>query len=32
MGLALADGDSWPAWKAGSEFKATRDAMMAQAR
>jgi Zn-dependent M28 family amino/carboxypeptidase len=29
MGLELADGTAWPQWKAGSEFKARRDAMMA---
>nr|WP_245732145.1 M28 family metallopeptidase [Thalassotalea agarivorans] len=27
-GLILADGDSWPNWREGTEFKAARDAMM----
>ena len=28
VGRAIADGETWPAWKDGSEFKARRDAMM----
>jgi len=28
VGQAIADGDTWPEWKAGSEFKARRDAML----
>jgi Zn-dependent M28 family amino/carboxypeptidase len=31
MGLALAQGDTWPEWKPGCEFKSRRDAMMAGA-
>jgi len=31
MGLALSAADEWPEWKAGCEFKASRDAMMASA-
>ena len=27
-GLFLANGDTWPEWKPGNEFKARRDAMM----
>jgi Zn-dependent M28 family amino/carboxypeptidase len=29
IGLQVADGDTWPTWKPGCEFKATRDEMMA---
>ena len=29
MGYRLANEDSWPNWRAGNEFRATRDAMMA---
>lgn len=29
IGLRVAQGDTWPEWKAGSEFKARRDAMLA---
>jgi Zn-dependent M28 family amino/carboxypeptidase len=29
LGLEVAQGDTWPTWKPGCEFKATRDAMMA---
>jgi Zn-dependent M28 family amino/carboxypeptidase len=29
MGLRVAQSDTWPQWKPGSEFKARRDAMMA---
>ena len=32
LGRNLADGDEWPDWYAGSEFRARRDAMMAKAR
>jgi Zn-dependent M28 family amino/carboxypeptidase len=32
VGLAVAQGDRFPAWKPGSEFKAKRDASMAQVR
>ncbi|HEX2853814.1 MAG TPA: M28 family metallopeptidase [Opitutaceae bacterium] len=28
VGLRVADGDTWPEWKPGNEFKARRDAMM----
>ncbi len=28
VGLRIANGDQWPTWKAGNEFKARRDAMM----
>ncbi len=28
VGRAIADGETWPAWKDGSEFKARRDAMV----
>ncbi|HTL68116.1 MAG TPA: M28 family peptidase [Lacunisphaera sp.] len=28
VGLRVADGDTWPEWKPGSEFKARRDAML----
>lgn len=28
VGDGVADGEAWPAWKAGSEFKAKRDAML----
>ena len=28
VGLAVADGDAWPQWKDGSEFKARREAML----
>jgi hypothetical protein len=28
VGDTLANSDAWPGWKAGSEFKAKRDAMM----
>ena len=28
VGLRIANGDTWPEWKAGNEFKAKRDAMM----
>jgi len=28
VGWAIADGNTWPAWKEGSEFKARRDAML----
>jgi len=31
MGRVIADGDTWPQWKEGCEFKARRDAMMAVA-
>jgi Zn-dependent M28 family amino/carboxypeptidase len=31
MGLQLAQGDTWPQWKPGCEFKSRRDAMMAAA-
>jgi Zn-dependent M28 family amino/carboxypeptidase len=31
MGLQLAQGDAWPEWKPGSEFKSRRDEMMAAA-
>jgi Zn-dependent M28 family amino/carboxypeptidase len=31
MGLELAQGDTWPEWKPGCEFKSRRDAMMAAA-
>jgi Zn-dependent M28 family amino/carboxypeptidase len=31
MGLRLSQSDTWPQWKAGCEFKARRDAMMASA-
>ncbi len=31
MGLVVADGDTWPEWKPGCEFKARRDEMMAGA-
>jgi hypothetical protein len=31
MGLEIAQGGTWPEWKAGCEFKARRDAMMAGA-
>ena len=31
MGLRLANGDAWPQWKAGCEFKDRRDKMMAAA-
>ncbi|MBI3886406.1 MAG: M28 family peptidase [Opitutae bacterium] len=31
MGWEIANGDTWPHWKATSEFKAARDAMMAKA-
>jgi Zn-dependent M28 family amino/carboxypeptidase len=30
VGDVVADGETWPSWKAGSEFKAKRDAMMAK--
>jgi Zn-dependent M28 family amino/carboxypeptidase len=29
IGFQVAQSDSWPQWKPGSEFKARRDAMMA---
>ena len=29
LGRRVADGDAWPAWKPGNEFKARRDAMLA---
>ncbi len=29
LGMMVADGDSWPAWAASSEFKALRDAQLA---
>jgi Zn-dependent M28 family amino/carboxypeptidase len=32
LGRNLADGDEWPDWYAGSEFRGRRDAMMAKAR
>jgi len=32
VGRAIADGDAWPAWKEGSEFKARRDAMLRDRR
>jgi Zn-dependent M28 family amino/carboxypeptidase len=32
LGLEVAQGDPWPTWKPGCEFKAARDAMMAAAR
>ena len=32
MGLAVAQGDTWPEWKPGCEFKARRDEMMAGAQ
>ena len=28
LGLGIANGDTWPEWKPGNEFKARRDAMM----
>jgi Zn-dependent M28 family amino/carboxypeptidase len=28
VGLRIANGDTWPEWKSGNEFKATRDTMM----
>lgn len=28
VGLRIANGDKWPEWKPGNEFKATRDAML----
>jgi Zn-dependent M28 family amino/carboxypeptidase len=28
LGLEIADGDTWPTWRPGNEFKAKRDAMM----
>ncbi|MBX3736464.1 MAG: M28 family peptidase [Candidatus Didemnitutus sp.] len=28
VGLRIANGDTWPQWRAGNEFKAKRDAMM----
>jgi Zn-dependent M28 family amino/carboxypeptidase len=31
MGLIVANGDTWPTWKDGCEFKGRRDAMMAAA-
>ena len=31
MGLQVADGDTWPEWKPGCEFKSRRDAMLAAA-
>ena len=31
LGYAVADGDTWPEWKAGCEFKARRDASLAGA-
>ncbi len=31
LGLEVAQGETWPTWKPGCEFKATRDAMMATA-
>ncbi len=31
VGLQVAQGDTWPEWKPGCEFKARRDAMMAEA-
>ncbi len=31
VGLQVAQGDTWPQWKPGCEFKARRDAMMAEA-
>jgi Zn-dependent M28 family amino/carboxypeptidase len=31
VGLSVANGSSWPEWKPGSEFKATRDAMLEKA-
>lgn len=30
LGLRVANGDTWPQWREGNEFKARRDAMMAQ--
>ncbi|MCW5548768.1 MAG: M28 family peptidase [Opitutaceae bacterium] len=30
LGRAIADGDTWPEWKPGNEFKARRDAMLAR--
>jgi Zn-dependent M28 family amino/carboxypeptidase len=32
MGLIVANGDTWPTWKEGCEFKARRDGMMASAK
>jgi len=32
LGRNLADGDAWPDWYAGNEFRGRRDAMMAKAR
>ena len=32
VGLRVANGDTWPEWKPGNEFKARRDAMMQAAR
>ena len=28
LGATIADGDKWPEWKPGNEFKAKRDAML----
>ena len=30
LGLSLANSEDWPEWKAGSEFKLTRDATAAE--
>ena len=30
LGATIADGDKWPEWKPGNEFKAKRDAMLKQ--
>jgi Zn-dependent M28 family amino/carboxypeptidase len=30
VGYAVAQGDAWPQWKQGSEFKAARDKMLAK--
>jgi Zn-dependent M28 family amino/carboxypeptidase len=32
VGLKIANGDKWPEWRAGNEFKARRDAMLQAAR
>lgn len=32
VGLRIANGTTWPGWRAGNEFKARRDAMMAAAK
>jgi hypothetical protein len=32
VGLEIANGDHWPQWRDGSEFKAARDAMLKASR